>query len=98
MSPGTPDRDRLATDLELLGILGDPTRGPLANLSVQTRPPLASPARPTLFRRTTRGRLAAALGLVQRLCLFRVNAPWPMPITGGDAARPANLTGITVKS
>jgi hypothetical protein len=34
----TTDRERLTADLELLGILADPTRGPLASVYAPPRP------------------------------------------------------------
>jgi hypothetical protein len=39
MSPRTTDRERLAGELELLGILADPTRGPLAEFFGPALPP-----------------------------------------------------------
>jgi hypothetical protein len=90
MSPRTTDRERLAADLELLGILGDPTRGPLAGFLAPTPPAprgavagdTTRGARPlrhvlaTLGRRTVIGTL---LGVVlPRRAIFR-------DATAGDA-------------
>jgi hypothetical protein len=63
----TPDdRARLARDLELLSIIGDPTRGPLASLYQPAVPPVA--ANPLLAppEQWWRRLLAAAICLAKR--------------------------------
>lgn len=78
--PDTIDRERLATlaaDLELLGILGDPQRGPLAHLYspphllVETGDQAAGPSR-------WRCALRAALASMRRgWTIVAARARWP---------------------
>jgi hypothetical protein len=65
------ERERLATDLELLGILADPTRGPLASFYESTPPPVESKARPASTCRPLHRALNAALAALRRYRGFR---------------------------
>ncbi len=63
-------RQRLAADLELLGAMGDPTRGVLAELFTPPAPAEAAPARPrhvALIAAVWRRGPAALLAWRQRL-------------------------------
>ncbi len=72
MISNTTDRERLASDLELLGLLADPNRGPLAHLLSPTQPPAK---RTTLLTFLTGGmdRSRAAVLMLMR----RVRPVWP---------------------
>jgi hypothetical protein len=78
------DRAQLARDLELLGIIGDPTRGPLASLYRPAAPPVAARTLLTPRRQRWRRLLTAAISLAQRL------RPAPVMPRSGPATVPAH--------
>jgi hypothetical protein len=65
------ERERLAADLELLGRLADPTRGPLASFFASPPPPVASKARPASTCGPLHHALKAALATIRRHRGFR---------------------------
>jgi hypothetical protein len=78
------DRAQLARDLELLGIIGDPTRGPLASLYRPAVPQVAARTLLTAPRQRWRRLLTAAISLARRL------RPAPgMPRPGTAEFRPS---------
>src|SRR4051812_11136748 len=79
MEPNAIDRerrDRLAIDLELLGRIGDPSRGPLARyyLPAQAHAEAVSP--PGLPGPLLRRGLCAAIATFRRLCVIRPQHIW----------------------
>jgi hypothetical protein len=79
MNPDSIDRerwDRLATDLELLGRIGDPSRGPLARYYLPAQPQVEAVSRPekpvVLLRRS----LCAAVAIFHRLYMNRPQIAW----------------------
>jgi hypothetical protein len=59
------ERDRLAADLELLGIVADPERGPLAGM-FSPSPQVTPSAHPAQMTMRWRSRLAAVCAWVRR--------------------------------
>ena len=59
-------RDRLAADLELLGKIGDPTRGPLARYYLPPPPPIVLMSHPSAPLPPWRRALVGVLAMVQR--------------------------------
>ena len=78
------DRAQLARDLELLGIIGDPTRGPLAHLYRPAVPPVADSPLFTPPEQWWRRLLTAAISLAQRL------RPTPGTPRSGSISVPAH--------
>jgi len=72
MVPITTDREHLASDLELLGLLADPSRGPLAHLLSPTLPPVKTTTFLAFVTETWHWGRAAALAMMRR-----VRPVWP---------------------
>ena len=70
-------RDRLTADLELLGRLADPTRGPLARYYPPARPQVESKACPAASIAPWRRGLAA-LARIQRVRVNRPETAWSL--------------------
>ena len=71
-------RDRLAADLELLGKMGDPTRGPMARYYLPARSQEVFTARPAAPLAPWRHGLAVVLARVQRVRLQRPDLTWSL--------------------
>jgi hypothetical protein len=74
MNPRITDRERLAADLELLGILADPSRGPLASFYAPP-PPVESVSLQAPPTRTWRRRFEVVLAWLQRMRATRSAGP-----------------------
>jgi hypothetical protein len=71
-------RDRLAADLEMLGRIGDPTRGPLARYYLPARPQIAVTGRPVAPLEPWRRSLAVVLAKVHRIRVQQSEIAWSL--------------------